>query len=1548
MGFEPGGRADKLGNRYEGRWVAKQLLRLLNEEIRSVTLEAIGDDEKGIDLWIELKSGRREAHQCKARNGSKEYWSISDLKNRDILDFLRFQLDNNQNCEFVLVSGVPAKLLSDICDSARNSNFNSEGFYRYQIKEVSQARLELFLQFCKALSINADSPVERAKAYDYLRRIRIELYSDDLNAWRDLQTLSGFLLTGEPKTIVATLLTYAESNDRFGNPIYADELRRYLVTQNIHPKNLALETRITPTIERLRLEFEESISQGLIDSKLIHREETDECLKELKNKGVVILHGTAGSGKSGVLYELTHKLQSENILWLPLRLDRRIPRHTAAHFGQEMGLPDSPINCLVAMAGMRSCVLILDQLDAIRWTSTHSASALDVCKELVFQVMSLQREGKLVSIVLSCRTFDLEHDPEIRNWLDEKNERNRAKIEIQPLPESTVIGIVGTAFHKMTGRQRAILSNPQNLSIWVELRNLKNPPSFRSSAELMRQFWKSRRSQLEDSGIPMSDVNTVLRKLVDWLEKKGKITAPVRTISICSTKAVNALKSYGIIQEQNAQISFCHQSYLDFLIAEHLLDEIDNGGSILDWLGSREMQTLFRREQLRQGLALLREESSKKFLKLVKEILKSGNIRFHLKHLVLEVLGQIETIPEEIADYLLKLLSDDYWSQHIFETVILGHVPYVQLLIGRRIIASWLNGINEKRRDRALGLLQSVAEKIPDQVSEQLKPFTKKGKEWLNRVLNTICWRIEYDSEAMFDIRLELARNGIVSDNVDWKSLCAGYPIRALRLIEAVLSIWDISKKEDSPSYKRETLFGNWYRNALEELSRAAESYPENTWKMFMPHIERLTSFKASLYDTRLQQWEKKHIDRYSSPYIGIKRGVVELSIIAGKKLAAEKPEILYKWTKPLENSLSPIIQEILIEVYAHLPAEYADSGIRWLLKDLNRFGMGTGEGEPEWMSAVRLIKALSPHCSRDLFMKLEHSIIHYHAPNEKRLAKYYLGKRKQGYFGHYWGKTQYFLLPALSQNRIKRLTADLISVLNRLFGRYSKEYFLRMGPMKGGLIGSKLDENLEKISDYAWLKIIGNKDIPEEGRGNWEQVSAGKAVESSIWQFSRSLGSIARRFPERFGQLALHFPEDTHHLYISAILDAMVQTKPDSEIPDGKKTFWKPAAIDTVLAVWERFCEMNDREVAMSFCRLIRARASEAWPDSIIEKLLYFASSHPDLEPGKLFVHCDVSAEEASAGILFQNTINCVRGVAAEAIGELLWHHPDLLDKLKPGIESLITDQHPVVRMAAITTILPIINIDRARAVDWFCELSKEDARVLTSHYAVHFLNHTIHEFPAQLTPMISGMVRSSLAEVSQQGAETATAYFLFYGLFKEEVESCRVGTIPQRAGVAKVAVELMNEDEYAAQCRELIKTFFNDPDKEVREKISLKIRNNFFDLPENVSLALQFVKSKAFTDNAFHFIYDLKEYKDSLLPCHTVILEICKEITTTLLEESKDYQSIRGFEIREIPPLLLRLYEQTQESMPDVANRCLDMWDELFEKSIGITRELTKSIEK
>jgi len=115
-----------------------------------------------------------------------------------------------------------------------------------------------------------------------------------------------------------------------------------------------------------------------------------------------------------------------------------------------------------------------------------------------------------------------------------------------------------------------------------------------------------------------------------------------------------------------------------------------------------------------------------------------------------------------------------------------------------------------------------------------------------------------------------------------------------------------------------------------------------------------------------------------------------------------------------------------------------------------------------------------------------------------------------------------------------------------------------------------------------------------------------------------------------------------------------------------------------------------------------------------------------------------------------------------------------------------------------------------------------------------------------------------------------------------------------------------------------------------------------------KGVDFAKHVIQSKAFTDSAFRLIYDLNNFKGSLIPCHPIILEICRVITTSLLESSKDYQSRFPYDLEQISPLLLRLYEQAIEENPGIANRCLDAWDTLYEHRVGFTRSLTQSIDK
>ena len=54
----------------------------------------------------------------------------------------------------------------------------------------------------------------------------------------------------------------------------------------------------------------------------------------------------------------------------------------------------------------------------------HSATALDVCKEMISQALSVNRyENGKVSVVLVSRTFDLENDSGLRDLTDSSDRR---------------------------------------------------------------------------------------------------------------------------------------------------------------------------------------------------------------------------------------------------------------------------------------------------------------------------------------------------------------------------------------------------------------------------------------------------------------------------------------------------------------------------------------------------------------------------------------------------------------------------------------------------------------------------------------------------------------------------------------------------------------------------------------------------------------------------------------------------------------------------------------------------------------------------------------------------------------------------------------------------------------------------------------------------------------------------------------------------------------------------------------------------------------------
>lgn len=1550
MALEPGGYADKLGNRYEGRWVVRQLLRALSEEIRSVTLESVGDEEQGVDLWIEELDGRRQAQQCKMRNGSHDRWTIADLARRNLLSAMRAHLYRDASNRFALVTAIPSTALHDLCESARNSSGDPSEFYEQQVQSIGEDRRRTFSDFCKRLALNPHQSTDLSTAHSLLRRFFIELWPDTRATQNDLRDQARTLVDSDPTTTIAVLADFALTNLR--KTLDATYIWEHLVDQGLHPRTLAHDTRVVPAIDSLQQQFIDSIESDLVAGHLIPRSETEKILEALEQSTVVAVHGAPGRGKTGVLYELAQRCAADGQVCLPLRLDRQEPRDTARQFGCDLGLPESPGRCLAAVAGSRPSVLILDQLDAIRWTSRHSLNALEVCKSLVREVRSLRSLGARIGVVLACRSYDMQNDPEIKNWLAQEKTKESSVVEIgvEPLPDESVASVVqavGQDPKVLSSRQREILQSPQHLAMWVKIVSARGGFEFQNRVQLMREFWAERMREIAGRGVPESDARSVLTDLVTFMERNGRVSAP-RTL-VSSSAAMNALCASGLLRESDGQITFAHQSYLDHEIATRVVRAIHATGSdLVAWLGPRSRQSLFRREQLRQALCLLSEEAPDEFVSAIRALLESETVRFHLKHLCLEVIGQLDSPSPALIVVLLELADASDWREHVLGTVFVGHPPFIQRLVRLGTIGSWLE--SEDRRQEALWLLRTVADKVADDVTDVLKPYATRNEEWRAHVLNCLAWNAEDDSDSMFELRLDLARAGVFRDFVSWKKLPAR---RILRLLDAVLASWepdDFRERFDRRGGRR-SRNEHWSEDDVAALLDAVRADPSQAWHMVIKHILRLAPDAHEDGPSTADLWLDSDLHGVRRSMEGIPHALVRSAIEAGRLLAASDGQTFWNTTEALRDSTSPVIRYVLIESYAGLPPSLTDNTLLWLIDDPSRLRAGSGSYEPEWMPAARLLEALSGDCNKAVFERVERAIIGYHDPDERRDAEYWLSTWRRGYFGDYWGRAQHFLLPALCDDRRSSEANALIGVLRRKFEKYSPERFTRGMRSRGGFVGSTLPDDLLRLSDQAWLGIVSNERVTEDGDHRWRQVGTDRLAESSIRQFSRNLQGIARRCPERFGHLAMRFPRDTHASYRAAILDGLKQTEP-TDVPDAEKPGWRPAPVSLVEDVIAKFETDASREYALEFCWLMHKRAEESWSSSALERLIHYAVEHRDPAPDQLVVSDaggDFKASMASVENLLTNALNTVRSVAALALGKQIRHHPVLLDQLKPTITRLCTDPSPIVRTAIVEACLPTLNLDKDFAIDSFVLASKSDLRVAASRAGVYYFNCGIESHQEQLAPLIRQMLASDRQDVVERGAQDVTARWLFHDYFAEELELCLKGSAAQKKGVACIAAHFVATPEYFDKSDRLILLLMNDSQADVRSEINAIARSSsLLQQPNGLVLISRFVESQSFRDDPTAMIFGLSEYSGDLIPIANVVLTMCGQFVGPLKDASRDTSSGLLWDMSTFLPILIRLYEQANEAGADqIVTRCLDAWDAMFQNRIGVVHELARTLE-
>ena len=1516
MPYELGGRADKSGNRFEIRWVIYQMLKVLDEKLDYVVLEALGDDERGVDIWIGKKNGSREGQQCKGRNGSKEYWDYGTANAKGIFTNWKYQLDRDESNTVALVSPLAFTLLEDLIDRAKKTNENPKDFYNSQIINASKELVHFFKNLCKVMNIDPEQDLDLIKCISYLNRIAYRQFPDTELKELILSKIS-YLLIGNEEKIYETFIAWIVDGDILGKTINQSVLYTFLKEKNIKYKNLATDVRIMPRLEELNQEYK--IAFIPLNNGLIKRKEFSICREAIDLGNSLIIHGKAGRGKSGCTVDIINYCQENTIQYLAIKLDKRIPNGTAEKWGRDLGLPASIAHCIHSVTKNERAVIILDQLDALRWTQAHSRDALLVCAQIINQVERLNFERKYnISVVFVCRTYDLENDNNIKS-LFKKIDKNEEviqwnKVQVNELDEGIVKDIVGKRYEHLTSKLKEILRIPSNLYIWQHLKPNKEYTECSTASHLVSEWWDQLSEKCFELGLSEADLSSTKEKMVTFLENQGRICIPLSILSV-NKSCLEFLSSNAFLIIQDNKVSFAHQSILDCFLAEKMLKRYYAGEDIVDIIGCKEKQTPGKRYQVQMFMQNLSEFDSQDFINAGQKMFEAKQIRYFVKFVFLEVLNQIDILDENIQYFVLNNCEDKTYGNHIINNVIFSRPKYIRLLRQYGILDKWFN--DPQNKDIVFNLLISMSTDYEIEDIAFIEKYAFHSQEDDNKFSRCFSHNINQDMDELFELRMKFYNRYPQMANVylDFKSMLKNCEIRTIRLLAFLLENKIKGKEKNFYKYEEEFLYEDseiLIKNGMEVIN------------LLLPYIPTEKDERLSFSD-----WSGRYFHK-----IGLERACIQIIKKANAAIIALKPETFLERYKEFMRKGTDLFNEIILDGLYRLPEIYSDGVITYLCSDFNSniFDKTSGNGD-ELLLTKQILSKHTKYCSENEFITLEKMVFSYLSPDAKDLyhRRIDYNREQNGYkvYWSFWGDLQKEILEALPYNRLNDQSKDLIRVLKRKFPEGTTLYKHSDGH-SGGVSSAIAGK---KLNNKNWLEILTSKGLKHKSHSRWKEVPGG-FIENSIDQFSSSFRDAVSEEPERMIKLIISNDKEILDAYIDSLFSGVAYSKALDNVP-----------VELLEIMILKYPYNYTSYRADYICSLIKNRKNEKWSQKELDILKDIAINHKNPEIGKPNVTNIEDKEMRSVDMLQSNALNCIRGKAAQTIAHLLWSDSSLFEQFKDTIEKMTLDENPAVKLASLSALWPSYNIERDWASEKILNLYEQDFRLAAFHDTKNMLFLVYPKYRQRVLKIINKCYESEDKELIERGAYCLSEMFILKNEFADVMNNVNKMSKTQAEAVLHMAIIYFNKDEFNLLAKNMIRKFKTST-LDLETPISRLFYDNLVDLERDKGFLIEIMNSGLSRRTVHAFVHYLEEESKSVVDYKDIILSMSYHLIKNGC--GKD-EGIWGIE-DEISKLVIGLYDETSGStlleMRNIAEECLNIWDLMFEKQIGPIRQLSQKL--
>ncbi|RPJ57647.1 MAG: hypothetical protein EHM23_19820 [Acidobacteria bacterium] len=1056
-----GGASDKLGNRYEAFWSILALLDIVRGEAVELVLEPLQlEESRGIEFYLDRPDGHREYWSVKSQRAGVLGWSLSSLAapdpktGRSILGDLMGHITPDSSHKAVFASSLAAPDLVELQSFATDHDTFEERLNRSN-KLASGFRSHL-LPLCAN---------NREKARMVIERLRVKV-QDKESLRAQLDSTIGMLLYRPDGSPVDASAVRGHLGDllleRIHRPVRQNDVLEELGKHGFRRREWALDKQ---SIDRLR-ELGEGYTRR-VQSLLINRHTIplisgpgifDE--KKRLTRRRILLSGVAGGGKSCALAHAVSRLQADGIPTLPVRFDE-IPEGilSCSELGKRLGLPDSPVPVLAAAANGATCVLVIDQLDAVSLASGRRPELWNLFDDLRHQADTFPN----VHMIVGCRAFDLEHDHRLRKL--RAAEAGFAEVAVRLLsPEQLeeqlrVASVDPTA---VSPDLKETLRLPLHLSMYLILRSEDRSRALSRDA-LYAKFWDRKRSDTNRRLGRRSEWVEVVDRLSGWLSEHQQISAPEYILDAVAEDA-KAMVSEHVLEFSGRQYRFFHESFFDYAFARRF---IATAGKLLDLLNSGE-QHLFRRAQLRQVLSLLRDRDRARYLAELSSLLRDDGVRFHVKNHVLQFLGSVDCPFLGEWTILNRLIQNVPWLRRHVLGVVAGKAFWFDLLDRTGFFDSSFSTGDDQTRHETIWLLVRVPPCRSRRVVELLRKHRSQTVQWDQELLYVVSVGDLSDSPEMFDFFLSLVDDGTLKELTgDWwwhiiESITDEKPAGACTAIGHWLDQVIIRTGEILDREELDEAFGGVHSGAT-AIKEAAEKAPNEFVHEILPRIDRIIAMTATQPPGDLDFdpiWSYMvHNDAHTTPAERILSGLG----IALEHIARESPVELDNELSRCTAHDSRTLSYLTLRAWSAAPERYADRIAEYLVEDPRRLKASDHPtGGP-----VRAIRTASPYFSKNALARLEAAIVSMKVEWEDR---------------EFRGITQLRQLEAMGRGRLGQKAQKLLAELQRKF----PELRSRKADTdeNEGWVGSPIpDRALSKMSDENWLQAMKKYARPERTR---------------------------------------------------------------------------------------------------------------------------------------------------------------------------------------------------------------------------------------------------------------------------------------------------------------------------------------------------------------------------------------------------------------------------------------------------------------------------------